>query len=260
MDKFKEIKKSLELLGLSDNAISFYVASYKTGFASVGKIAQKLNMDRSSAYLALSQLAKMGLVEEKSGKKIKIVCVKKPQAILNCLKTQKRKLINQHLKIEECLPELLAEFSEKNYQPVLQFFSGKVGLQQITDDILDCCDSELLVFSNQKEEKRVFSNIDHKEFVKERVKKGVRVRVLTPNTIEARELKKEDKGCLRETRIISDKEIPFVNEVYIYADKIAMLEFVEEVQGFIVKSKAFNQAQKWMFEEIWELHNVKKND
>jgi hypothetical protein len=210
-------------------------------------------MDRSSAYLALKQLQEVGLIfEEKKGCK-KNVCAQSPQVLLSRLRAKMRKFKNQCLIIEDELPNLLAEYSQKNDQPVLQFFSGHDGLKQITEDILDYCQKELLVFSNQKEEKRVFSGIDHKEFVKERMKKNICVRVLAPNTPEAWKLKEKDGVSLRETRIING-EIPFTNEIYIYQDKIAMLEFVEEIQGFIVKSKAFSEAQTWIFEKIWKTY------
>lgn len=252
MKKLSEIKKALRLLGLSSNAIKFYLASYKHGLASIGSIAKLIHIDRSSAYLALGQLEAKGLIEEEKNSKRKKVYARPPQAILSRLRSESRKLRNQCLDIENQLPELLAEYSKKDKQPVLQFFSGLDGLKQISDDILESAQNELLVFSNQKEEKRVFNKVDHQEFVKARMDKNIKVRVLSPDTEEAQNLKKQDARSLRETRIIKQSKIPFTNEIYIYGDKIAMLEFVDEIQGFIVKSRAFHQAQKWIFEELWE--------
>ncbi|MFA5993917.1 MAG: hypothetical protein WC823_03090, partial [Parcubacteria group bacterium] len=63
-----------------------------------------------------------------------------------------------------------------------------------------------------------------------------------------------DNLSLRETRIIHEKDIPFTNEIYIYRDKIAMLEFAQDTQGFIVKSKAFAEAQAWIFEKLWRMY------
>ena len=254
MNTLEEIQKALKLLGLNSNAIKFYLASYTKGYASVGKIAGTIKIDRSSAYLALEQLKTAGLIDEEEIGCKKLVCARPPQAVLSRLRTQTKKCRNQSLLIEDQLPELLAEYSQKNNQPVLQFFSGKDGLKQITDDILDYCQGELLVFSNQKEEKRVFTSIDHKEFIRERMKKNIRIRVLTPDTPEAHALKKSDGMSLRETKIINEKEIPFTNEIYIYCDKIAMLEFVDDIQGFIVKSKAFAEAQAWIFEKLWKMY------
>lgn len=252
MDKLNEIKKALEILGLNANAVKFYLASYKEGAASVGQIARQTGIDRSSAYLAMEQLMRAGLMDDEVEGKRKRIFARPPQAILSRLRSKSRALRNQCMNIENTLPALLAEYSQKDQQPVLQFFSGKAGLKQITDDILESTTDELLVFSNQKEEKRVFNKVDHNEFVVERMRRRIRIRVICPDTVESRELQARDAKSLRETRIIKQKNIPFTNEIYIYADKIAMLEFVDEVQGFIVKSRAFSEAQKWLFEEIWD--------
>lgn len=260
MNNLKEIKDALKLLGLNANAVKFYLTSFKAGFMSVGKIAHLARIDRSSAYLALEQLRACGLIDERPNKSRTDICVRPPRVLLNRLKTQARKFKNQCIMIEDQMPQLLAQYSEKDNQPVLQFFSGKDGLKQIERDILDCCENELLVFSNQKEEKRVFDRMDHKEFVEERMRKGITVRVLAPDTSEAHQLKAKDHCSLRETRIINEKKIPFTNEIYIYKDKIAMLEFVAEIQGFIVESKAFAEAQRWMFETIWKIHEKERDN
>lgn len=252
MNSFNEVKKALELLGLHKNAINFYLASYKIGLSSVGRVARTVKLDRSSAYLALNQLEEAGLIAEDRSSKVKKICARPPKAVLSRLRANSRRLRNQCIKIEDRLPELMAEYQQKDKQPVLQFFSGIDGLKQITDDILETNDCELLVFSNQKEEKRVFNSTDHKEFVRKRVKKNISIRVLVPDTPEGKSLASSDKTCLRETRVIREKNIPFTNEIYIYNDKIAMLEFVDEIQGFIVKSAAFHQAEKWMFEKLWK--------
>lgn len=252
MNNFEEIKKALFLLGLNKNAVKFYLASFRIGFSSVGQIAKITKLDRSSAYLALNQLEDVGMIMEDRSSKVKKICARPPKTVLSKLRLNSRKLRNQCRKIEEKLPELMAEYQEKESQPVLQFFSGVSGLKQISDDILDIKNTELLMLSNQKEEKRVFSNIDHNEFVKKRIKKNISIRVLVPDTVEGRELKKRDRGSLRDTRIITEKEIPFTNEIYIYNDKIAMIEYVNEIQGFIVKSLAFSESQRWMFEKLWK--------
>lgn len=251
MNSFLEIKTALSLLGLNKNAINFYLTSFRIGFSSVGNIAKLSKLDRSSAYLALNQLEEFGLIMEEKSARVKRVCAKPPKTVLAKLRSSSRKLRNQCLKIENNLPELMAEYQQKDKQPVLQFFSGEEGLKEISADILEMQGMELLMLSNQKEEKRVFSSLDHKAFVKKRIEKNISSRVLVPDTLEGKALKKNDSGNLRETRVISEQKIPFSNEIYIYNNKIAMLEFVDEVQGFIVKSKAFYEAQRWMFEKLW---------
>ena len=251
MNELKEIKNALSSLNASPNAIKFYLASYRTGKSTIGKIALSCSMDRSSAYLAYDQLKTMGLMEEDLESKRKTVWTRPPKAVISRLRTEIRRMRGYTENIDAQMPELLAAYGEKDSKPILQLFSGKDGLHQIIDDVLENTDGELLLFTNQTEEKKVFTKKDHEEFIKTRINKHISARVLASNTPEAQQLKRTDKSCLRETRII-DEQDPFKSETYIYGDRVAMLSFDKEIIGFIVRSKDFADAQRWMFKEIWQ--------
>lgn len=253
MNSMKEIKSALKALGANNNAIKFFECSFTLGRSPISKIAQHIKMDRSSAYLACDELVSLGLLNVEVVRNRKIVWAKPPRSIISRLRTRIRQLKTQCLNIETQMPELLAAYEKSDSQPVLQYFSGKDGLRQITDDVLESAQGEILLYSNQAEEKNVFTDLDHKAFIKARKQNDIFIRVLAPDTPEAHNLKKTDSLSLRETRIIYDEEIPFKCETYIYADKIAMLEFRDQIQGFIVRSEEFNHAQRWLFEKVWKI-------
>ncbi|HLD18189.1 MAG TPA: hypothetical protein VJB99_03920 [Patescibacteria group bacterium] len=250
MDALRDLKEALESLGATPNAVAFYLQSYKDGKSTVGKVAAACGMDRSSAYLACGQLQTLGLVEEGHESGGKIIWAKSPKAILGRLRAEMRRLRKRYDDVEVALPELLAGYSAEAAKPVLQFFSGKEGLHRITEDVLEHAQGEILLLTNQFTEKNVFSESDHQEFISERLRRSLEIRVLAADTPEARELQKCDKECLRETCLVKGE--PFTSETYIYGDKVAMLDFDHEVVGFIVRSKEFTRAQRWMFEQIWK--------
>ena len=247
-----KLKEALETLGASSNAIVFYLACYHRGKASVGDVARECKMDRSSAYLACGQLCELGVLEHDVSGKRKVVWAKPPGAVLARLRTEMRRLRRHHEAIEESLPELLASYTERAGKPVLQFFSGREGLRQITDDVLEHAEGEILLFTNQRTEKNVFTDADHREFIAERMKRGIAIRVLAADTAEARSLALRDKQSRRETRIVTGE--PYTSETYIYGNKVAMLSFDKEVVGFVVRSVEFATAQRWMFEQLWSQH------
>ena len=250
MTDLKQLHEALKQLSLSQNATQFYLASYKQGPASIGSIALSTNMDRSSAYLAAQQLQAVGLLDEDITAKRKTVHAKPPAAVLARLRTRIRSMKRNAELVEDALPELLAAFNQESPRPVLQFFSGKKGLDQISEDVLAHAEKEFLLLSNQKEERRVFTTAENKEFIEERKHKGIRVRVIAPDTAEAHELAKKDASNLRETRILTGK-IPFTTETYIYGDRVAMLSFNKRIIGFTVHSKEFAQTQRFLFESLW---------
>lgn len=251
MTAFRDLTKALYSLGLTQNATTFYLESYRLGKATIGKVAEKARMDRSSAYLACKQLREAGLIEESLSEGITTIWAKAPTAVITQLRAETRRLRAQSEKLEEQLPELLAEYSVSANKPVLQYFSGKSGFAQITEDVLEHADKEILLFSNQHEERKVFTEVDHREFIKGRLTRKIKIRVLTPDTIEARTLKQSDTRSLRETRIIPGPPA-FFSETYIYDDNVAMLSFNREILGFIVRSVDFATSQRWMFEQLWK--------
>lgn len=251
-DARSELAGALRMMGATENAVRVYMMSYVTGRATIGKLAGLCKMDRSSAYLACDQLKELGVVTSDGSAARKEVWAKPPKAVLARLRTEMRRLRRQHEAIEESLPKLIASYVEHPSKPVLQFFSGKEGLHQIADDVLENAQGEILLFTNQRTEKNVFVDADHKSFIAERLRRGIPIRVLATDNPAARDLKKRDKQSNRETRIVEGE--PFTSETYIYGDKVAMLSFHEEIVGFIVQSKEFARAQRWMFEEIWNAH------
>jgi sugar-specific transcriptional regulator TrmB len=252
-DELKKLKEALGALGMSGNAVAFYLACYRTGRATVGEVAKACAMDRSSAYLACDQLVSCGVVECDDTTSRKTVAAKPPSAVLARLRTEMRRLRRHHDEVEESMQELLAAYSADATKPVLRFFSGRDGLRQITDDVLEHAEGEILLFTNQRTEKNVFTHADHEEFIRERLRRGLNIRVLAADTPEARSMKQSDKSTRRATRIVEGE--PFTSETYIYGDKVAMLSFDREVVGFVVRSKEFADAERWMFEEIWRNHD-----
>lgn len=253
MKELNSIQDALALLGLSKNAIQFYLESFTSGKNTVGRIAVRCGMDRSSAYLVLVQLKKLGLLEEERKGKQSVVWAKSPQGILTKLRAEIRKIRSVYDEIETKLPELSALYGEAGTKPVLQYYSGLDGLKQITEDVFEHARGEILLLTNQQEEQKVFSESDHRYFIKQRIAKQIRIRVLAVDSPEARTLKKHDGRSLRQTRIIPKTEhVPFTTETYIYGDKVANLGFTNDIIGFIVHSKDFAQTQRWVFEGLWE--------
>ena len=253
-DELKKLKEALVALGATENAAAFYLACYRAGTSTVGDVAKTCKMDRSSAYLACDQLVELGLVETDAASTRKTVTARPPSAVLARLRTDMRRLRRHHDDVEESMQELLASYREQENKPTLQFFAGHDGLKQIVDDVLEHADGEILLFTNQRTEKNVFSQADHQEFVRERIRRGVSIRVLAADSPEAREMKLRDATVRRETRIVDGE--PFTSETYIYGDNVAMLSFDKDVVGFIVRSRDFARAQRWTFEQLWRIHEV----
>ncbi|EKD56059.1 MAG: Transcriptional regulator, TrmB [uncultured bacterium] len=247
MEKLKQI---LTDLNLSELESKFYLTSLETGRASIGELAKKTGIDRSTAYFIAEELKNKGYLEEDYKKYKKQVFVKEPNYLLSVLKKQKDKFAQHEKELEELLPQLSASYAKGDLKPVLRFYKGREGLQEIRDDIFSTGCKEILLYTNQKASEQVFTASDMKDFIKKRVKSNCSIKVLAVDEPGNVKLIANDKKELRETRILP-KNTYFTAETYIYGNKVAMLDFSNEIIGFIVKSSEFADAQRSIFKTLW---------
>lgn len=248
MEKLKEI---LADLSLSELESKFYLASLNTGSASIGELAKKTGIDRSTAYFIAEELKNKGYLEEDYKKYKKQVFVKEPKYLLSVLKKQKEKFSLREKELNELLPELSASYAKSDFKPILRFYQGREGLVEIRDDMFFTNNKEILLYTNQKASELVFTQKDMKDFIKKRTKNNINIKVLAVDEPGSIKLAKNDMREKRETRLLP-KNTYFTAETYIYDDKVAMLDFSKEIIGFIVKSSEFAQAQRAIFMTLWE--------
>ncbi|MBW4061746.1 hypothetical protein HJC99_04230 [Candidatus Saccharibacteria bacterium] len=246
------LQTALAALGLTPNAIALYEQSFLTGRSTVGRLAALAEMDRSSAHLAATQLRGAGLLNEEVVGERTYIWVKPPKDVLVRLKIAMNHLQTQYESVEDALPALSAGYQAAEKLPVVQVFSGKSGLKQVVANVLENAADEILLFTNQAFEREVFSSADHRDFINERKRRGIKIRALAVDTTEGHDLQAADDDNLRQTRLISgETTVPFKNEIYIYGDSVAMLSFSGQVFGFVTRSADFAEAQLWAFERLW---------
>jgi sugar-specific transcriptional regulator TrmB len=246
------LKNILSVFELSDNCIQLYIKSFEHGEQNVSQLAQKLKMDRSSAYLAVEQLRQAGLIEVDETKRPMSIWAIEPRKVLGRIDAKVQSLEETLDIAYNSLPQLQAAYKSKNSRPVMQSYVGEDGLNQIMDDILDRRDTEILLLSNQLAEKELFNNHNHNAFIRKRKQHNVKIRVIATDDPYSKKLQSEDAQNLRITKILKGQQ-PFASEVYIYGDKVAMLSFKDEIIGFIVSSPDFANLMRWQFEGIWSV-------
>jgi sugar-specific transcriptional regulator TrmB len=245
-----DLDEILEVFNLSDNCRRVFVAAYESGEQTAGKLVDKLKLDRSSTYLAIDQLKAVGLVEVNESKRPKTIKAIAPRQLLGRVENRIQSFESVFDNLHENLKLFENAYNAKGNRPWLQLYSGKDGMQQIAEDILNSKNGEILLFTNQRAEQKVFSRSYHNHFIRKRRERNLPIRVLATNDTEGRRLKAGDKNNLRQTKLLFGPAA-FECEVYIYQDKVAMLSYRDEIIGFIVNSPDFANLLKWQFEMIW---------
>ncbi|MBI2593437.1 hypothetical protein HYW44_02235 [Candidatus Daviesbacteria bacterium] len=246
MDKI--IQKTLASLGLNPKEIKFYETCFKLGPSTVNEIAKQSRLQRSTAYLIAQELIKKGFLQEDLKQYKKKVFALNPAKLLQMLSSKQRLLRRQELELEEALPSLQSQYQSSEIRPKVKVFEGKMGLLQIWNDILST-KGEILCWTNQETENLGIGLLNDK-FIKVRIKKGIRIRVLAVNNPRGMQLPPKDSQSFRVTKILP-KETFFTTETYIYDNKVAILDYTKDIIGTIIESLPISSAQRAIFELSW---------
>lgn len=153
--------------------------------------------------------------------------------------------------MQENITSLDQMYSAAESLPAVATFHGTSGLMSIWKDILGGS-GEILLWTNQSTESRLFESAQHQQFVQQRTKKNLPIRVLTVDNREGRGLAPHDNLLLRQTRFLPP-ETSFSAETYLYDGKISILDYQNGIFGLVITSRLIYEAQKAIFEMAWEL-------
>lgn len=246
----KSILTSLNLLGLNQKEVKFFITCFRLGPSSINEVALASKLQRSTAYLITEKLLKIGFLEEdlKSYKK-KISCIG-PNKLLQMIEARGRLLKRQEIEIKDNLPELQVLYQTLEIRPKVKVFEGNNGLLSVWKDILSS-NGEVLLWTNQETENLFFNENLHLKFIEERVKRKIQIRVLAVRNKKGKLLVKSDKECLRQTKILPEG-YKFSPETYIYGNKVAILDYNKDIIGVILESEPIASSQKTIFELAWK--------
>ena len=238
-----EIKHILEQLGLKDKKADVYLAALELGSATVIEISKKAGIKRTTCYDILMDLIKMGLVSETSKGKKRLFIGEDPEKILGDLEN-KEKLFSG------ILPQLKAVYNIKGVKPKIRFYEGKEGLREVYADTLKYS-GEIAAFASE-DVVRTLGREWADDYLKKRVKKNIRVRVILPKTEYVSKIVGEDRESLRTSKLIDPQKYPFSIEINIYGHKKVALMSSREETGIIIEGDEVYKTMKLIFELLWD--------
>lgn len=244
------IKDSLLLLGCSDKEIRLYLAAYKTGTAPLTDHIRRAKMQRSTAYLIAQQLVDKGLLEHDHRNYKQHYTAASPQTLIRMVEAKKRRLGRSSIALQEKLADLQEQYGSYDTVPQVTTFQGKSGLVSVWNDILST-KSEIQLWTNQTVERQLFETKQHGQFIRERLRKQIPIRVLAVDNPDGRQLLDDDAKRIRQTKIL-DKSVHFTAETYLYDNKVAIIDFTTDIVGIIIENKQIHTAQRAMFELAWQ--------
>ncbi len=178
------MEDELREFGLTEKEIKVYIALLKLGSALVQDISKKAGTYRTYTYEVLKSLKEKGLVSYviKSGKQYFEVA--QPEKLINILKEREEK-------IKKILPTLENIYNSSPEKPKIEVYEGKEGLKSIYDDMIKT-KREILAYGSAKKQIELMQ-FYFPNFIKRRVKEGIKTKVIIEKSEDSLKLSKNDK-------------------------------------------------------------------
>lgn len=243
------ITEKLEKFGLSRKEAKVYLSLLELGPSLVHEIAKKSDINRSTTYVLLESLAKLGLVSSSRRRGIKFYNPAPPERIVQFLEDSVKKYDELINIANDLLPELKSMYAGVGPKPKVQFFEGTEGIKTAYEDTLTATETIRAYASIEN----IHSTLPDyfPEFHDRRAKKNIKIRGIFPDTKEAQERIKHNIEEAREAYLVPKSKYGFSPEINIYDNKIVFMSLVEKF-ALIIESKELADAFKKAFDLSWK--------
>ena len=247
------MEEELIKLGLNKNEARIYFAGLQYGTFSASDIAAKAKIKRSTAYLSLDNLVKLGLASEILDTRKKLYKVESPDKLEKLTKRMKRKAVEAELLLTTLLP-ILSELPKRSVEePLVSLHEGMNGIKNVLLDISSSKRSWYAFGSGTQMLKKLAPK-DIREIIEEgntlRERAGnPKVYFLTDEGIKTIPHFRGSASS-REVKILQ-KSIPADSALILSEDRLIILNY-ENLFALVIKSKEVTDIVKIMYNLIWQ--------
>ena len=255
MTKLSEnLDLELQKLGLSANEAKVYLAALGLGPSSANSISKQAGIKRSTTYLALNNLRKLGLVAEGHVNKKRLFTAEKPDKLEKLTKRMRRKVIAAELLLTNLVSSLKTITPALSQEPKVSVYQGMNGIKNILLDISGSTHS-WYVFGSSTRLLQNLPFVDLKEILEEgekmRQKAGrPKIYFMTDGGILQLKEFQEHRPERREIKII-----PTIKEssvFIIFENKVAIFNFGHNPYAVVVESKEMVEVIRLMYKLLWD--------
>lgn len=249
------MNQELTKLGLTDTEAKIYLAVLELGPSSAAMIAKQADVKRTTAYSALENLVKQGLLSEVADSKEKMFKAEDPDRLSKLTKKMRRQVIDAELELEKLLPGLKAIQKKLLQPPKVSFYQGMEGIKTIIEEFSGYPGS-WYYFGSAKELIKVMSLKGANEFAAETRKFRQQVgRPITYMITDAAyyeiEIFKKPEPQVRQVRIFNNIE-KAKSAFAIYGNKLGVLGVGDMPFGAVIESAEVAELVTMMFQVIWK--------
>lgn len=244
---------SLKELGLTELEINLYSVSLTLGPSPISEIAKGLQISRPNVYKIIKTLEEHDLAKfSEKGKFARTFMVEPPTLILEKIRQKKESLEKLDYDIVNHLPDLLSLYQQGGKETKIKIFQGKKDYLKVHNIILEEAKEQIEFFGSVKDYLDYFSNENiENAWMKNRIKKGIKVRALLIPSDAAQQIKEKDAEQLRETRILKTNNV-FIASFQLFANKVVIWQ-PKTPLAILIEDEYLVAMLKSMFYALWEI-------
>lgn len=246
--------KELQEIGLSEKEARVYLASLELGKTTAEKLAKQAGVNRSTTYVQIEALMKVGLMSTYEEGKKTYFAPESPTYLKKILDQKRQEVATNEKDLNTLLPELTHLFEGAGERPVVRFYSGKEGITTMRNQVWENNKSKkVLTLYSYDTLSLVFSKEEREEYSAQRVKHGIVARVL----YNRKDGPFPEDFNSTERRHLPESMFEITNDFSIFDDKVIISSLKGTLFGILIESPQIAKSMSSIFEFMWKA--VEKN-
>lgn len=237
--------------GLTSDQASLYETLVQNGPLPASRAARLAGVSRTLSYKVLDDLEKIKLVTKKDPENgSSIFTAEHPNKLQELVDQKEESAQRAKIAMDGVLSSIISDYNKVTGKPGVRILEGKNGIQKALNETLEAHEM-IYTYADIDTIQKYVGDIN-KQYMKNRIKRGIKKRILAQDTPEIREDAKKLQSEYTEIRLIPKHDAPkFFTAMEIYDGKISYLTFKNGLIATIIEDEAVYTMHRYLFEHAW---------
>ena len=250
----QHLQSLLEQIGLNHHESTVYLHLLESGEKPASVVARSVKIPRSTVRNVLDKLCERGIVQKLYKRNTQHYSCKPPASLTDYLRHTMESAKQSIEDITKAMPVLSALHGKRAVVPKVRVFEGpRQVIEAFNRSLYEEGVQELLIFTSYEFLKNpLIRKNDDDFFIKMRVKKGIRARVLVGRTDQSIKMTGNDPKELRKRRF-SPQKYQLPGNLHVYGNSVMYFSASKsEYLAILTESKMMADTMRTLFEFMWE--------
>jgi HTH-type transcriptional regulator, sugar sensing transcriptional regulator len=231
-----------------------YLAALEIGRATADQLAKHAKIVRPTTYVQIKSLMEKGLMSTYEEGKKTYFAPESPEALRRVLDQQKEQMRTREDELSRLIPGLTQMFASAGERPVVRFFPGKEGIEQLRVLSLKTKTKRHSFIYSYESMASLFSSEERKAYTERRIAEGIEVRSII-STKES-EMKNNYPEITKLLPVPADI-LPIKTDLVIWDGKLNIVFYGSKPFGVLLESGDVAQSFQATFDLLWKLLSEK---